>query len=200
MRSLAAALMVAALGGWTLWAATDGARAFTAEGARRLAVQQNPRPVPDARLQTRTGDTLRLHDLQGRLVIVDFIYTRCMTFCTVMGNTLQTLQNRLPAELLGDEVVLLSISFDPEHDTPRNLSVYGDRYAAQSGSWVIARVKDDSQLDALLETFGITVIPDGQGGYQHNAAVHVVDRQGRLARILDFDDPDAAMKAVQELL
>ena len=45
------------------------------------------------------------------------------------------------------------------------------------------------ELDAMLATFGVVVIPDGSGEFQHNGAIHVVDRQGRLVRILDYDTP-----------
>lgn len=199
MRSVLAALMIGVAGCGALWAATDGLRAFTAEGARRLAVSEAPRALPDIRLQDQDGREFRLSDLQGRLVAVDFVYTRCTTFCIVLGNTLQRLQADLDPASLGREVLLLSISFDPERDTPERLRAYGRRFDAGQ-AWRLARVRDPAELPAVLEAFGITVIPDGFGGYEHNAAVHIVDRAGRLSRIVDFDDPSAARQAIEALL
>lgn len=200
MRSLATGLLIAVLGGWVLWNATDGARAFTSEGARRLSVHTHPRPVPPVLLRDQTGRQFRMRDLHGRVVVVDFIYTQCHTLCAVMGATLETLRDDLPAARLGKDVVLLSISFDPKHDTVKRLGEYGARYHARADNWHIARVVDPDRLSALLQAFGITVIPNGMGGFKHNAAVHVVDRQGRLARIVDYDDPKAARAAVRNLL
>jgi protein SCO1/2 len=48
-------------------------------------------------------------------------------------------------------------------------------------------VRDPGDLGALLQAFGIVVIRDAGGAFQHNAAVHVLDAQGRLARVLDID-------------
>lgn len=200
MRSLTAGLIIALLGGWVLWCATDGARAFTSEGARRLSVQTHPRPVPTVPLQDQTGGRLDIRDLRGRVVVVDFIYTRCHTLCAVMGATLETLRDRLPPARMGKDVVLLSISFDPEHDTVARLREYAGRYHARAKDWHITRTVVPAALPDLLHAFGITVIPNGLGGFKHNAAVHVVDRQGRLARIVDYDDPKAALDAVRELL
>ena len=91
-------------------------------------------------------------------------------------------------------------ALDPEHDTVEHLREYGGRYHARPGNWHITRPVNPGALPELLHTFGITVIPDGMGGFKHNAAVHVVDRQGRLARIVDYDDPAAALSAVKDLL
>ena len=49
-----------------------------------------------------------------------------------------------------------------------------------------------ADLAAWLRTFGIVVIPDGYGGYEHNAALHLVDERGRLVRILDLGATDEA--------
>lgn len=199
MRSVFAAVLIGAAGCGAVWAATDGLRAFTAEGARRLAIAKAPRPLPEVPLQDQHGREFRLSDLEGRLVAVDFVYTRCTTFCVVLGNTLQRLQAELGDELLGSEVLLLSISFDPERDTPERLRDYGRRFGA-GGAWQLARVVDPAQLPTVLDAFGITVIPDGLGGFEHNAAVHIVDRAGRLTRIVDFDDPAAARQAIEAAL
>lgn len=198
MRSLLAGVLVGAAGCAALWTATDGLRAFTAEGARRLAVAEAPRPLPDVTLEDQDGRRFKLSDLEGRLLAVDFIYTRCATFCIVLGNTLQAIQDQLDGGQ-SEDILLLSISFDPEQDTPERLREYGRRFSA-GDHWRLARVVEPVALSAVLDAFGITVIPDGLGGFEHNAAVHIVNREGRLARIVDFDDPTAAHDALEALL
>lgn len=198
MRSALALVVVLASGIAALLTATDGLRVFTAEGARRLAVAEAPRPLPDVLLEDAQGEQFRLSALQGRLLAVDFIYTRCATFCVVLGGTMQRLQAVLDPSRLGRDIVLLSISFDPR-DTPERLAQYAGRFGAGE-AWHLVRPVDPAQLPAVLQAFGITVIPDGFGGFEHNAAIHIVDRDGRLARIVDFDNPAAAATTLETLL
>ena len=188
-RSLLSALAIPILGIGTLAWGTDRFNAFTDEGARRYAIHTNPRPVPAARLQDQDGRWFDLQDLRGRLVAVEFIYVNCPTVCMSLGQAFQRVRNALPPERLGRDVVLLSISFDPERDTPARLGDYGKRHQADGEYWRVVRVEDRDELEALLRTFGIVVIPDRFGGFEHNAALHLVDREGRLARIEDFDRP-----------
>lgn len=200
MRSTLAALLVAALGASTLWWATDGLRAFTSEGARRLAVREHPRPAPDVLLEDAQGRRFRLSALRGRPVLVDFIYTRCPTVCVAAGGTLEQLSARLArhGEPVADSPLLLSISFDPR-DTRARLADYAQRFHARGRRWRIVRPVEAADLRALLEAFGVVVIPDGRGGFQHNAALHLLDRRGRLARILDLDDRAATLQALRAL-
>ncbi|RRQ22399.1 SCO family protein [Thiohalobacter thiocyanaticus] len=193
-------LAVTVLGLATLAWGTDGFRAFTDEGARRHAVHTNPRPLPAVTLQDQTGRRFGLDDLRGRLVAVEFIYVNCPSVCRALGQAFARVRDALPAESLGQDVVLLSISFDPQRDRPERLADYAARYGADTGSWRVARVEDPAELQALLRSFGIVVIPNGFGGFEHNAALHLVDRRGRLARIEDFDRPLAFVERVREWL
>jgi protein SCO1/2 len=101
-----------------------------------------------------------------------------------MGSTFRQLAERLPA----DNVTLLSISFDTAHDTPEALEEYARWHQADGSHWRLARIDDRAELEAVLDAFSVVVIPDGYGGFQHNAAVHIINRDGRLARVLDYDE------------
>jgi protein SCO1/2 len=125
-------------------------------------------------------------------VLIEFIYTRCQTLCVSVGAEFERLQDMLRVTGADRRVTLLSVSFDLEHDTPDALRKYAARYQADEEIWRVTRVADKAGLRRLLEFFGVVVIPDAFGGFQHNAAVHMVDRDGRLARIVDFD---AALEA-----
>lgn len=188
-RSILSALVIAVVGVATLAWGTDGFHAFTDEGARRYAVHTDPRPVPSAMLQDQDGRHFDLHELRGRLVAVEFIYVNCPTVCAALGQAFQRVRDALPAERLGRDVVLLSISFDPWRDVPQRLADYAQRHTADGDAWRIVRVEDEAELQTLLRAFGIVVIPDGFGGFEHNAALHLVDRDGRLTRIDDYDRP-----------
>jgi len=192
LRSLLASLALLLAGGVTLSAATDRFQAFTTESARRLAVRQHPAEIPDVVLQLQSGANIRFADFRGKWLLVDFIYTRCPTYCRALGGEFAQLQDRLAGPLAHGKLQLLSISFDPNHDTPRQLAAYLQRSRDRGAGWFASRPVEADALERLERAFGITVIPDGAGGYTHNAAIHLVDPRGRLVAIFDADDPRLA--------
>lgn len=196
-RTLLASLAILAAGVATLAAATHGFRAFTSETARRIDVREHPRVVPQVPLQTAGGERMDFTDLRGRWLLVDFIYTRCMTYCSVQGSEFARLQGRLAGPIAHGQVVLMSVSFDPAHDGPEQLRAYQQRSGDRGAGWIAARPTNAADLDALMRTFGVTAIPDGLGGFVHNAAIAVVDPHGRLVAITDWDAPDDAERYVR---
>ena len=192
--TVAAVLSGAAL----LLAATDGMRAFTAEGARRLDIARQPRPVPHALLEDAAGHEWSSAELRGRTALVGFVYTECGTLCPRLSSRFAELQQGIRERRLSERVRLLSVSFDPERDTPERLEEYARHFAAEPGLWHFARMRAAPALRSWLSVFGIVVIPDARGGFEHNAAIHVVDPSGRLVAVFDPDDIDAALRAAAE--
>lgn len=187
--SVTIAALVTALGTGGLWLSTDGFAAFTAETARRAQILRAPRSLPSAVLEDQDGRTFGLQDYRGKLLAVEFIYTRCRTVCRTLGMAFKQIRDHVPQQMLGREFALLSISFDTERDDPGSLKAYGDAHGADGKDWRIARVRNAAQLKPLLDAFGIVMIPDGLGGFEHNAAIHLLNRDGRLALISDINDP-----------
>lgn len=182
--------LVVAAGLATLSWGTDGFRVVTTEGARRLAVAHHPRAVPDVALIDQDGARFSPAAYRGKMLLVDFIYTDCPTICGVLGADFGQVLDLLRRDGgTAGQVDLLSISFDPAHDRPPELKAYGARFGAATPRWRIAVPATAEGLRALLRTFGVVVIPDAFGGFTHNDAVYVVDRDGRLVRILDADLP-----------
>jgi protein SCO1/2 len=188
IRTAAASILICAAGGVLLCTGTDGFQAFTTEQARRLSIEQSPRVIPVVPLEDQDGRAFALSDYAGQSVAVNFIYTQCTTVCALLSTGFQRVHN---ASDDGD-VQLLSISFDPR-DTPNRLKEYASHFGADGGVWRFGRVRDTTAIGSLLRAFGVVVIPDGKGDFQHNAAIHVVNAAGRLSRILD---PDASSEAV----
>lgn len=196
MRSFFASLVVivgalAALG----WA-TDGFRALTTEQARSLAIAESPVPVPNVSLLMADGSAQSLHQLvnaEPGITVVGFFYTSCHGICLALSSDFQQLQARIREEGLEQQVRLLSISFDPAVDTPPVLREYQQRFGVQEENWQMAVVQNGDDLPRLLSTFGIRVIDDGQGGYVHNAAFHLVNTTAELTAIIDFTRPRAVL-------
>lgn len=185
--SVITGLAITVLGLASLALGTDGFAAYTSESARRLAIVDEARPLPAVTLQNQDAVTFDLGELRGRLLAIEFIYTTCPTLCNSLGIAFQRLRDALPDGVLGTELILLSISFDPEVDTPPRLQRYADRFGADGNAWRVVRVADRQQLETLLKAFGVIVIPNEYGGFEHNAAIHIADRTGRLTDIEDHD-------------
>lgn len=190
VRALTAAMAVIIIAVAAFWSATEGFRVFTTEGARRLEVARSPRPLPAVVLEDQDGRRVGPEWLRGRLVLVEFVYTRCPTICSTLGEAFGRLAHALPG------VALLSISFDLEHDGRAELKDYAIRHGADGDRWRVVRPTAPGDLRELLDTAGVVVIPDPWGGYQHNAAVHLLDHRGRLVRILDFEPLSALIDEV----
>lgn len=195
-RTLLAATAIALLGCCAFFLVTYGFATVTSEGARRLAVLRNPAPLPEIALidGASAAFSLARPEQPERVLIVDFVYTRCLAVCSALGGSFQQLQRQLADT---PTVGLLSISFDPAIDTPDVLAAYGRRLGADPARWRFARVADARDLPTLLKRFGVVVIPDGLGGFQHNAALHVIHR-GRLLRIFEYDQAEAALAFAQQ--
>ncbi|HEY1148375.1 MAG TPA: SCO family protein [Pseudoduganella sp.] len=179
---------VAALGVAAVWHGTMGFRVVSTEEARRLAIAEQPRtlPLPAAR------------DPAARVTLATFFYARCNAVCSAVGSEFQQLQSEILARGLQDRVRLLSISFDPR-DGASELTHYAQRMRADGRVWTMTSVPDDARRASLLVSAGVVVIPAPLGEYEHNAAIHLIDRDGRLVRIVDYEQPAAALDAALAL-
>ena len=92
--------------------------------------------VPAFSLVDQSGQPFGTAEIGGRPVIVDFVYTTCTDTCPLLSQTMAQIQEQLRAEgLLGSQAVLISMSVDPERDTPPVLERYGERFGADPGGW-----------------------------------------------------------------
>lgn len=184
-----------------LYGLTDGSTALTAESARRLDIVRQPRTIHDTRAVNGRGDIFSLRgELQadGRVAIVNFFYTRCISLCLAQGFVTQRLQGAIEADGLSSRVRLISISFDPR-DHGADLSRYAKNISADPAIWQLWAVEQPGQRDALLSQFGITIVPAVPGDFEHNAALHVVTPDGRLAHIVDIEKPGLAFQLAKDL-
>ena len=201
LRTALATLALALLGWWSAARITQDFQVWTAEGARRLTVIEQPVAAPKVAL---AGPGLIDADLHtwltgtGRATIVAFVYTRCATVCTTLGSGFQQLQHALEKDAT-DGVKLLSISFDPAHDDALSLQRYAAQWRADPNRWGIATVRDTDQLQRLLKAFQVVVIDDGRDGYEHNAALLVLDERGRLVRIFDVAELELALNYARSI-
>ena len=161
------------------------ARVITPEPNRGVAVGD---PVPDFALTDQTGRTVRLSQMRGEPVAVTFIYTRCpiATACPLTATRFAKLDSLLKAKGFGK---LLTITVEPERDTPKVLAEYASHLGADPARWKFL-TGDPKAVADVASLFGVIYYPDN-GQIVHAQAVAVVDPKGRLATIYYGDNWDA---------
>lgn len=190
-----AVLAVALTGSGALYYGSSGFRALSTEAARRIEVAERPLRLPPATLSGADGSVRLLADdlrLDGRVTLVTFIYARCQSICRVVGSELQQMQDQIRTRGAAGRVRLVTISFDPRDDAGA-LTRYGRMMKSDPAVWRLYGVANDGERRRLLDAFGVVVVPAPLGEFEHNAAFHVVDRSGRLVRILDYTEPETAL-------
>ncbi len=108
---------------------------------------------PDLELVTQDNKTVHFYDdlIAGRIALINFMFTTCTSICPPMTANLAQVQ-RLLKEYLGDRVVMISISVDPETDTPAVLKAYAERYGAGRGWYFLTGTRE--HIDAVVSKFG----------------------------------------------
>jgi protein SCO1 len=140
--------------------------------------------VPDFAMTTQEGKPLRLSDLRGEVVVLTFIYTRCPLpdFCPLIDRKFAELADRLGnSPRRAEHVRLLSVSFDPEHDTPEVLAKFARVQGAKPPLWTFAVAPHD-ELAKVAGAVGLSYGPRPDE-IIHNLTVAVIDPSGKLARL-----------------
>lgn len=179
---------------------TDGFQAFTAESARTKQLTEDRPVFPNVTLQDSKNRTYAFDAFAGKYVLVTFIYTACTDVCPQLEMNMADIYNRIPQKFIGNDIVFLSISFDPDRDDPITLERYRNYFGSDGETWRMARIKKQAELRELLDAFNIIVIPDGNGNFTHNTAFYLVDPTGRLMDVMDYQDIEGAAQQIQNIL
>jgi protein SCO1 len=136
--------------------------------------------VADFILTDQARQQVRLAQFAGKVVVAAFVYTSCPlpNYCFRLSNNLARLQKRF-GDRLGRELVLLSVTMDPVHDTPEVLAKYGATWKADPRFWHLL-TGPEADVRALCHKFGVDFWP-GEGILTHSLHTIVIDRQQKLA-------------------
>ncbi len=109
------------------------------------------RLAPGFALTDQNGDRLTNEDLRGQFVLYNFIYTRCPEPCYNLDQTMADIQARITeVELGGIPIQFVTISFDPDHDTPEVLSAYAGSIGADPAQWKFATTENKDLLKHII--------------------------------------------------
>jgi protein SCO1/2 len=158
------------------------ARNIRSTGAPDAAIPASPEKLsigsalPDFQLTDQHGRMIRNTDLRGKVVAIDFIYTRCPLpdVCPRLSANFALLQRQF-RDQAGDRLLLLSVTVDPDFDTPPVLADYARRWAAGSG-WRFLTGDVAPLAAALGEIYWAE-----EGSIGHNSTTSIIGRDGRLA-------------------
>jgi len=147
------------------------------EGARGAAIESL---APVFTLTDQQERPLSLANLRGKVVLMTFIYSSCVDACPLLTAGFAALQRRLK-EKGQKEVFLLSITTDPEIDTPKILKSYATRYRADLSSWFFLSGKPED-LKRVWRDYGVRVRKQARGLVNHTFLTVLIDRSGVLRR------------------
>jgi protein SCO1/2 len=140
-------------------------------------------PLPDFQLINQSSQQVRLSDFSGRIIAVNFIYTRCPLpeVCPRLSANFAHLQKRF-RERMERDLVLLSITLDSQHDTPAVLADYAKRWGAGDGWHFLTG--DSAGIQRLASQLGLVYWPE-DGLLTHTSQTGVISRDGRLSALIE---------------
>jgi protein SCO1/2 len=115
--------------------------------------------------------------LRGKVIVLNFIFTTCTDVCPLFTANLAQLQRIFKDSRRGDDIFFISITTDPEVDSPKVLKAYAQRYGANFQNWAFL-TGTEPQLEEVWKGFGIRVIRKGRGLIQHTSLTTIIDRAG----------------------
>src|SRR5712692_3117997 len=154
---------------------------------RSSQAQAEPKPgdeVPDFKLVNQDGKRISLHQYRGRAVLLTFIYTRCPLpdYCPLMTDNFSEIQKTLKSDAsLYERTHLLSISVDPEYDTPKVLREYAARHSADTMQWEFASGSKD-EVKQVATYFGMQYWRDSDQ-VVHSLRTAIIGADGKLAKL-----------------
>ena len=195
---------------WLVW----GGLAIIVAGITGLYVKDRLAPplplisqVADFRLTNHLAQSVSLDALRGKVWVADIIFTRCPGPCLQMTQRMQALQSALPADL---RVQLVSITTDPDYDTPQVLAKYAGRFGARPERWMFLTGTRDQLRTLAVDSLKLVLkdVPAAERSSENDLFIHstlfvVVDARGRVRAAIESDDPShraRVLDVVEKLL
>lgn len=134
--------------------------------------------APDFALISQDGKEVTLDDFRGKVVAVTFIYTWCPDICPMLTDKMARVQDELGADF-GTKVDFVSITIDPERDTPAVLKDYAEAFDADLPGWSFLTGEPAAVLE-VAHRYGVGVVPGADGQIDHTLLTTLIDRHGMM--------------------
>ena len=157
-------------------------------------------PIDDFSLTDQGGKIFQFKNLRGKVVVAAFAYTTCPDVCPLITAALRQVQTHLSNEERKNSH-LLTVTTDPEIDSPKVLTAYAKRYGAELNGWSFL-TGDPSSLKSVWKNFGVGVKRQARGLVDHTPLTAIVDRRGimRIAYIGPSPDLTLVLRDIRSLM
>jgi protein SCO1/2 len=135
-------------------------------------------PAPAFALMSQDGKPTSLIGLRGKVVAVNFFYTACPDICPLLTQKLVEVQDAL-GEDFGKKIAFVSITVDPEHDTPEVLKDYAAAWEAKTAGWSFLSGPPEAVRD-VVRHYGGYVAKTAEGAIDHTLLTSIIDPRGVL--------------------
>jgi protein SCO1 len=150
------------------------------EAAGSYAAVNQADVLPNVTFTDQLGKPVTLSSLKGKPVLVDFIYTSCASVCPRLTARMNEVAKKLGAEV-GQKLTIVSITLDPEHDTPQKLRNYAEVQGIASNGWLFL-TGQPAQIDQELARFRLVRQRESDGSITHNVAAFLIGPDGHEIR------------------
>lgn len=148
-------------------------------------------PVPNQTFVNQDGASVALDAFRGSAVVVTFMYTSCPlpNFCPLMDRNFAAMQTKLKENGNLLKVHLLSVSFDPQIDTPAVLKAHAAKLGADPRMWTFV-TGDRDEIDKWASGFGVSIsrAMNDPRDITHNLRTAIIDRQGNLVQVYNGNE------------
>jgi protein SCO1/2 len=135
-------------------------------------------PAPDFTLTSQDGTSVRLSDFRGKAVALTFIFASCTDTCPLLTDKMARVQDQL-GQLFGSKIAFISITVDPEQDTPEVLKQYAQGFSANLAGWTFL-TGDPAAIRDVERRYGVFVERTSDGDINHTFLTSLIDSQGML--------------------
>lgn len=149
--------------------------------------------VPDIQVVNQSGEHVRFNSdvVKGRVAVITSFLTNCSAFCPITQEKLAKLAKVL-GDKMGREVVFISVSVDPENDTPEQMKAWGEKFHVGTGWSLVSGKKED--METLLKSLGLYVaIPQ-----RHQSALLIGNQKSGWSRVSSWSTAEKLARIVDE--
>lgn len=135
-------------------------------------------PAPDFTLTSQRGAPVSLRDLHGKVVAVAFIFASCTDVCPMLTDNMARVREKL-GDAFGREIAFVSITVDPERDTPEVLKHYAQSFDADVEGWSFL-TGDAATVHEVGRKYGVVAMRTADGDVEHTLLTSLIDPNGIL--------------------
>ncbi|MGE5702655.1 MAG: SCO family protein [Clostridia bacterium] len=142
--------------------------------------QANAKRIPDVTLHTLAGQPYALQQSAGKIRLLELIYTRCPDICPTTTVKMVQLQQKLKQDgLFGDRVEFVTVTIDPQNDTPEAMQKYAEKLGIDQNGWLLVRDSPEA-TKAFTDALGFYVKPLDDGLMSHSTITYLIGPDNRI--------------------